>query len=54
MIDLSMLFRVGFCVPIFSMVNTFSCYYCMYALCSSSMMNADVNNSERHNSERQH
>ena len=28
-------------------------FKCMYVLCSSSMMNANVNNSERHNSERQ-
>ena len=26
-------------------------FKCMYVLCSSSMMNANVNNSERHNSE---
>ena len=28
-------------------------FKCMYVLCSSSMMNANVNNSLRHNSERQ-
>ena len=28
-------------------------FKCMYVLCSSSMMDANVNNSERHNSERQ-
>ena len=28
-------------------------FKCMNVLCSSSMMNANVNNSERHNSERQ-
>ena len=28
-------------------------FKCMYVLCSSSMMNANVNKSERHNSERQ-
>ena len=27
-------------------------FKCIYVLCSSSMMNANVNNSERHNSER--
>ena len=28
-------------------------FKCMYVLCSLSMMNANINNSERHNSERQ-
>ena len=28
-------------------------FKCMYVLCSSSMMSANINNSERHNSERQ-
>ena len=28
-------------------------FKCMYVLCSSSMMNVNINNNERHNSERQ-